>query len=791
MIRITGTQSIKFSLSSAATTTELAFHSRYDDSTIKSGSHSGNSRGQNLVSVVPAAGGVIRTLAYLRINNTDSVDTTLSIQIVQGSNRTSLWSGTLQPGEFVAYTQLDGWVVYNEQGEAVSGITVSAANGSSAVSTLKFANSNGLSFSIGTQGIYGSYTRGSGGSPQSVAVSGYNGSFQFSTLSLGSLNGMHFYTTNGSVVGSYTVPIITQFLTTARASNDAIGLNTAITNNGVSMSANSSGLSFNFPAFLTTARRSTDGIGLNTAFTTNGAGITANSSGLSLNLSNFLTTQSNQNLSLFATGNTTINSQTTLNASRLSFQGLGIIKIGYDAGAIQISADEGGGGLTAIRLSAGTTNTNISNFSFADANGVSFHLDGSTISGSVNTSYRASNDAIGLNTAITANGVSMTGNSSGLSFNFPAFLTTARASNDAVGLNTALTANGVSWTVNSSGLSLNIPAFLTTARRSTDGIGLNTAITNGLMTGNSSGLSLNLSAHLTTARASNDAIGLNTALTANGVAWTVNSSGLSLNIPAFLTTAMQSNAATLSNIRITAGVANNLLSAFSFDNAGGVSFGLNGSTITAAAPGGGAAPNLQYYEHVFPGGWGLITHVGSMNTRPFFVPFIVPGNLTVRSLFLQMSRSVSNGSNAFTVQAALYSYANETSVNMLGSLQNIFSNASTASVNSVRYFALSGFNSSATALTPGAYVLGLNFSAANTLSMNYQLYGEVTLSTPVGYVLPGTDQWGNNTSLSPMNFLGRYTAGSNGLPAAVPHSAIIAGFTGTSTPLSPYFALRS
>src|SRR5690349_10035618 len=35
---------------------------------------------------------------------------------------------------------------------------------------------------------------------------------------------------------------------------------------------------------------------------------------------------------------------------------------------------------------------------FTNANGVSFSFNGQTVSGSVNTSYRASNDAIGLNT---------------------------------------------------------------------------------------------------------------------------------------------------------------------------------------------------------------------------------------------------------------------------------------------------------------------------------------------------------------------------------------------------------
>jgi hypothetical protein len=204
-------------------------------------------------------------------------------------------------------------------------------------------------------------------------------------------------------------------------------------------------------------------------------------------------------------------------------------------------------------------------YSFADSNGISWGTNGSTVTGTVKTDYlttaRRSTDAIGLNTAQT--NIVWTVNSSGLSIDAGAHLTTARASNDAIGLNTAKT--NVTWTVNSSGLSLDAGGYLTTARASNDAVGLNTAKTNVTWTVNSSGLSLDLGAHLTTARASNDAIGLNTAKT--NVTWTANSSGLSLdaggyagtvtgatgasltvntagvsvNLPAYLTTARASN----------------------------------------------------------------------------------------------------------------------------------------------------------------------------------------------------------------------------------------------------------
>ena len=81
------------------------------------------------------------------------------------------------------------------------------------------------------------------------------------------------------------------YLTTARASNDAIGLNTAATQ--VTWTVNSGGISLNAGAYLTTAqppgaylttaRASNDGVGLNTALTAGPLAWTVNSGGISLN----------------------------------------------------------------------------------------------------------------------------------------------------------------------------------------------------------------------------------------------------------------------------------------------------------------------------------------------------------------------------------------------------------------------------------------------------------------------------------------------------------------------------
>jgi len=82
----------------------------------------------------------------------------------------------------------------------------------------------------------------------------------------------------------------------------------------------------------------------------------------------------------------------------------------------------------------------------------------------------------------------------------------------------------------------------------------------------------------------------------NGVSFGLNGATVTATVAtnyqsqgAYLTTAMLSNAATISNINVSAGTTSNNLSAFTFGNGSGVSFGLNGSVITASVAAAGGA----------------------------------------------------------------------------------------------------------------------------------------------------------------------------------------------------------
>ena len=177
-------------------------------------------------------------------------------------------------------------------------------------------------------------------------------------------------------------------------------------------------------------------------------------------------------------------------------------------------------------------------------------------------------------------------------------MTASINSTSAVGLNTAET--NVTWTVNSSGLSLNAGGYA----------GTNTAMTGGSVTLNTSGISINLPAYLTTADLSQNSskyvqnwkLTGNTAGTTssaqgtdlwlgggNGVTISGSSNTLSFSVAtnyqsqgAYLTTAMQSNAVTLSNILISAGASSADVSAITFSNANGVTFGYDKTNITAS-----------------------------------------------------------------------------------------------------------------------------------------------------------------------------------------------------------------
>ena len=301
-------------------------------------------------------------------------------------------------------------------------------------------------------------------SQSNQALSGSNGSLTFQTASFGNLNGLSFYTSNGSMVGSYTVP--TDYVSTGQSS-----------------------------LFQQTSQMSDY---LETGYTTHTHSQYLNTSQSSLfehtsHTTIFLTTQSGQ---AFSAGAASSAFQT------LSFQDSNGISWSNNAGAIRLSHD--------LQFT--------SNTSAITANA----LNTSQSSLFAHTSAMTSKAGIGVTTAGGA-GLSATLDNNGLSVSIPSWLTTARASNDAVGLNTAQ--SNVTWTVNSAGISLDGRGYA----------GTGTSATNASITLNSNGLAISVA----------------------------NPGG--------------------GNINLSAGTTSNNLTNFILSNSNNVSFGLNGSTVTASA----------------------------------------------------------------------------------------------------------------------------------------------------------------------------------------------------------------
>jgi hypothetical protein len=180
-----------------------------------------------------------RQIKIISIRNVHATDpNTISVKKdISGTEYKLTAEITLEAGEMYQYIDGAGWIYYTNAGVVKTGTAgggntgyLSAAGGTLSLGTAVFSNSNGVSFGVNGQTLTASH--------------------------------------NG--------------LTTARASNDAIGLNTAQTN--VTWTVNSAGISFNAGAYLTTAM-------LSNAATISNINVSAGTT--SQNLSNVVFSNSN------------------------------------------------------------------------------------------------------------------------------------------------------------------------------------------------------------------------------------------------------------------------------------------------------------------------------------------------------------------------------------------------------------------------------------------------------------------------------------------------------------------
>jgi mucin-19 len=579
---------------------------------------------------------------------------------------------------------LTGSASFNQTVQTQNSVQVQGSSGN-----ISFSNSNGITFGFNASTITASHNGITSQSNQ--AVSAANGSSTFQTLSFSNLNGISFGTAAGGITASHNA------LTTARASNDGVGLATAVSN--VTATINSAGISLDGRNYAGTASSfngtnisgsiTNNSNGLSLALSVNNAGaanaaaisiggnstsagagysnitsgtavffggnnITLSQNGASITLSGANVGGAQTGISGIIVSNTTYTSGTVsfIDGNGVSFgsgagQGLSIthgLQFTSNTSAITSNAFNTSGSsnfvLTAnssllqatsatsnitsnalhssasrvFNIVAATNNTGggaaslSSNVSFTNANGATFYT---SAGGAIALSYTAPTQTVQTQNMVSVNG--STGNISlqngnNVTFGFNASTVTASASfNQTIqtqnsvlvgGSSGAITfgnANGITFGGNASTITASHNG-LTTAAQSNHSHGNPTLfLTNlsGTTASNSAGLTLSLSA---AAGGGGGALSLSAGTTSSALNSLVfsNSNGVSFGLNGSTITASAAGGGG-GAVTFSAGTTSGALNSLVFSNSNNLVFGLDGSTITASltAPGGGIAAGTQ------------------------------------------------------------------------------------------------------------------------------------------------------------------------------------------------------
>ena len=395
-----------------------------------------------------------------------------------------------------------------------------------------------------------------------------------------------------------------------------------------------------------------------------------------------------------------------------------------------------------------------------------------------------------------------------------AYLTTAMQSNagsNFVGLNSALTGNGVSATINSSGISLNVPAFLTTAMQSNAGsnfAGTGFTGTNASATLNSNGLQLSVGAGGgggTTSYYNQIAAGASTVTSgtvvfgnSNGVSFGLNGSTMTASVAtnyqsqgAYLTTAMVSNAG--SNFVNASG-------AFNGTNITGT-IGSNGLSLSVANPSGGAGVTMSDF---FPMQMAASSTTSFAQNTLHFAHIIPNANISMTCVEMMWSLSMSSSAIATWNKGSTLSYGiysedpsgtrmNSVATSSMAFIHSASSNVSygltlSAGTNSATLStaasALTAFNQAgykivslpiATSLSAGLYYFGYAMSTssagANVAMTHSYIMNNEASGASMGALAP-TGLTATNKSIvqEPYGFILSVTTGA--MPSTVAYSDI-------------------
>ena len=557
-------------------------------------------------------------------------------------------------------------------------VLFSAGTLSSLRSDVTFANSNGVTFGLETNGVItASVVPGGGGG--SVNISAGTTSTNGTAFTFSNSNGVSFGLGTGANTGVITATVQTNYLTTAMASNrgsDFVQATAAFAGTNASGTINSTGISVSVAApgaaniNISAGTTSTNA----TAFTFSNANNVSFGLGTGANAGvvtgSIATTYAGTGFTSTTTAGTAIVG--TLNTSGLSLGVPAFLTTAMASNAATISN---------INISAGTTSTNASAFTFSNLNNVTFGLGTGASAGVITASVPNV-----TNSAWTVSDSQTSGTVARLAF----------TNLDGVTLSLSTGANGSHTIVGSV---------------KTDYAGTNSAITGGSLTVNTSGISINIAFPAQSNQTLSFAATSNTAGNTSGMtvdARSITLAGYGIASVGYSTSAGGSSvvvSATQSNQAFSAGGGSSAFQTLSFSNANGVSFTntagqVAGSISAIKAFGASNTGNTAGNTGVSTGvDWVIAgtnnitvsesTAVGGPNTLWLSAPNVAAGNVTfsagtasqgLGSIIFSNSNNVSFGLGSGTASNIITATAS-----VATSLTNINISAGTTSTNASAY----------------------------------------------------------------------------------------------------------
>jgi len=629
-----------------------------------------------------------RVIDFLSVFNKDTVSATVTVKLDTSGTQDELWKGALATGERLEYTEGHGFRTFTISGaiktDVGGGGTVSAYAVSNTTQSTSGTYSNVLSFhgagiaSVGVSNgsvVISVPAGGGAGDGGNVLAAGTQTATTLGTVLFADSNGLTFGMSGSTqITGSYSQSTHSHATAAYSGSNGSFTANTVTFGNlnGLTFYTSNGSMVGSHNA-LTTAAASGHSHGDPTLNLTNLSGTTAsNSAGFTLSLS---------------------------------------------------AANPGAGG--GMGISAGTQSVSTGTMIFADSNGVTFGMSGSsqiTASYSQSTHSHATAAYSGSNGSFTANTVTF-GSSNGMhfyttngsivgSYTVPAAQTNVAFSADASSTFQTLTfqnSNNVSFSNNAGAIRITHNL----AGTSTGSAGANVGIS---MTHNSSGLNLSITTPATVAQTNQT---LSLAATSNT---TGNTSGMSVDARSitlrgdgivsvgYSTSAGGSSiifSATQSNQAVSNSAGSFTFQTLNFSNANNVTFGTSaGGIITASvAAGGGAAISAGANSQ----NTGTVNFANSNN-----VTFGLSNNGTMTA---SIALAASNSAGSFTFGTLNFSNANNVTFGTSAGGIITASVAAPGAAAENNWFALLGANTAGNTTASGSTIglsgVGVTLSGTN------------------------------------------------------------------------------